>query len=99
MAGGRRRILAPAADRADLRLGPDRSSADAPRPLLAPDHARLVPWVLVLAPLGQSVGDNWESRRHNLGYLDYVVAAALLAAVAWWLRKRRGDSDSDAAPA
>lgn len=58
-----------------------------------------IPWVLALALLGQSVGDNWESWRHNLGYLDYVVAAAILGAVAWWLLKRRRDDDSDAAPA
>ncbi|HEX4307430.1 MAG TPA: hypothetical protein VHZ54_15455 [Solirubrobacterales bacterium] len=24
----------------------------------------------------QEVGDNWETWRHNLGYIDYVVAAA-----------------------
>jgi membrane protein DedA with SNARE-associated domain len=58
-----------------------------------------LPWVLALALLGQSVGDNWESWRHNLGYLDYVVAAAILGAVAWWLLKRRRDDDGDAAPA
>jgi membrane protein DedA with SNARE-associated domain len=58
-----------------------------------------IPWVLALALLGQSVGDNWESWRHNLGYLDYVVAAAILGGLAWWLLKRRSDDDSDAAPA
>jgi membrane protein DedA with SNARE-associated domain len=57
-----------------------------------------IPWVLALALLGQSVGDNWESWRHNLGYLDYVVAAAILGGIAWWLLKRRSD-DGDAAPA
>ena len=56
-----------------------------------------IPWVLALALLGQSVGDNWESWRHNLGYLDYVVAAAILVGIGWWLLKRRGDND--AAPA
>jgi len=58
-----------------------------------------IPWVLALALVGQSVGDNWESWRHNLGYLDYVVAAAILGGIAWWLLKRRGDNDGDAAPA
>jgi membrane protein DedA with SNARE-associated domain len=58
-----------------------------------------IPWVLALALIGQSVGDNWESVRHNLGYLDYVVAAAIVAGIGWWLLKRRGDDDSDAAPA
>jgi membrane protein DedA with SNARE-associated domain len=58
-----------------------------------------IPWVLALALLGQSVGDNWESWRHNLGYLDYVVAAAILGGIAWWLLKRRRDDGGDAAPA
>jgi membrane protein DedA with SNARE-associated domain len=58
-----------------------------------------LPWVLALALVGEAVGDNWETWRHNLGYLDYVVAAAILGAVGWWLLKRRGDSDGDAAPA
>jgi membrane protein DedA with SNARE-associated domain len=59
-----------------------------------------IPWVLALALLGQSVGDNWETWRHNLGYLDYVVAAAIIGGIAWWLLKRRSSSgDEDAAPA
>jgi membrane protein DedA with SNARE-associated domain len=59
-----------------------------------------IPWVLALGLLGQEVGDNWESWRHNLGYIDYVVAAAIVAGVAWWLLRRRRDEDSgDAAAA
>ncbi|MBS1882087.1 MAG: DedA family protein [Actinobacteria bacterium] len=57
-----------------------------------------IPWVLALALVGQGVGDNWESWRHNLAYLDYVVAAAIVVGIGWWLLKRRG-GDSDAAPA
>jgi membrane protein DedA with SNARE-associated domain len=58
-----------------------------------------IPWVLALALLGRGVGDNWESWRHNLGYLDYVVAAAIVLGVGWWLvRRRRGDGGG-AAPA
>lgn len=57
-----------------------------------------IPWVLALGLVGQGVGDNWESWRHNLAYLDYVVAAAIVVGIGWWLLKRRGD-DSDAAPA
>ncbi|HVV89387.1 MAG TPA: DedA family protein [Solirubrobacterales bacterium] len=53
-----------------------------------------IPWVLALALLGQSVGDNWESWRHNLGYVDYVVAAAIVLGVGWWLVRRRRDADS-----
>jgi membrane protein DedA with SNARE-associated domain len=52
-----------------------------------------IPWVLALALLGQSVGDNWESWRHNLGYIDYVVAAAIVLGAAWWLLRRRRDAD------
>ncbi len=59
-----------------------------------------IPWVLALGLLGQAVGDNWESWRHNLGYIDYVVAAAIVAGVVWWLLRRRRDEDSgDAAAA
>jgi membrane protein DedA with SNARE-associated domain len=56
-----------------------------------------IPWVLALALVGRGVGDNWESWRHNLGYLDYVIAAAIVIGIGWWLLKRRGDGD--AAPA
>jgi membrane protein DedA with SNARE-associated domain len=48
-----------------------------------------IPWVLALALLGQSVGDNWETWRHNLGYLDYVLVAAIVLGVGWWLLRRR----------
>ena len=53
-----------------------------------------IPWVLALALLGRSVGDNWEEWRHYLGYLDYVILAAALIGVAWWLIRRRGGSDA-----
>jgi membrane protein DedA with SNARE-associated domain len=59
-----------------------------------------IPWVLALGLLGQEVGDNWETWRHNLGYIDYVVAAAIVGGVAWWLVRRRRDEDGgDAAAA
>lgn len=52
-----------------------------------------IPWVLGLALLGQGVGENWESWRHNLGYLDYVIAAAIVLGIGWWLLRRRRDED------
>lgn len=58
-----------------------------------------IPWVLALALLGQQVGDNWESWRHNLGYIDYVVAAAIAIGIGWWLVRRRRDEDGGGATA
>lgn len=48
-----------------------------------------IPWVLALALIGREVGDNWEQWRHRLGYLDYLVLAALVFGVAYLLVKRR----------
>ena len=52
-----------------------------------------IPWVLALGLLGKAVGSNWEEWRHNLGYLDYLVLAAIVAGVVYLVAKRRrGDS-------
>src|SRR6476646_9270383 len=51
--------------------------------------AGCIPWVLMLALIGQSVGDNWEQWRDHLHYLDYLVAAAIIAGIAYLLIKRR----------
>jgi membrane protein DedA with SNARE-associated domain len=48
-----------------------------------------IPWVLALAILGEKVGDNWEEWRHKLGYLDYLVAVAIVAGVVYPIVKRR----------
>jgi membrane protein DedA with SNARE-associated domain len=63
--------------------------------------AGCIPWVLMLALIGQSVGDNWEQWRHRLGYLDYVVLAMIVAGVVYLLVKRRrnGGPDADEAAA
>jgi membrane protein DedA with SNARE-associated domain len=54
--------------------------------------AGCIPWVLALALVGEAVGDNWEDWRHKLGYLDYVVLAAIVAGVVYLIvrRRRRG---------
>ncbi len=54
--------------------------------------AGCLPWVLALAVLGNAVGDNWEDWKHNLEYVDYAVAAAIVAGVVYWLIRRRGAS-------
>jgi membrane protein DedA with SNARE-associated domain len=59
-----------------------------------------IPWVLALALIGQSVGSNWEDWRHKLGYLDYVVLAAIVIGVLYLIVKRRrgGGSVAEAVP-
>jgi membrane protein DedA with SNARE-associated domain len=50
-----------------------------------------IPWVLMLALVGRSVGQNWEEWREHLHYLDYAVVVAVLAlAVYLVMRRRRG---------
>jgi membrane protein DedA with SNARE-associated domain len=52
-------------------------------------------WITALGVLGNAVGSNWQSWRHNLEYVDYVAAALLVAAIAYLIvritRSRRGD--------
>jgi membrane protein DedA with SNARE-associated domain len=48
-----------------------------------------IPWVLALALIGRSVGANWESWRHHLAVLDYVIAAAIVAGAVYVIFKRR----------
>jgi len=55
-----------------------------------------VPWVLMLAIVGEKVGENWEDWRHKLGYLDYVVVAVIVVGVGYWLLKRRRGGGPDA---
>lgn len=58
-----------------------------------------VPWVLALALLGKGVGSNWEHWRHNIGYLDYVVLAAIVGGLVYWLLRRRRGRGADQEPA
>jgi membrane protein DedA with SNARE-associated domain len=50
-----------------------------------------IPWVLMLALVGKSVGENWEEWRDHLHYLDYLVVVGVIALGAYLLiRRRRG---------
>jgi len=61
--------------------------------------AGCIPWVLMLALVGEAVGDNWEDWRHKLGYLDYAVLAAIAAGVVYLIvRRRRGGGTAAEAP-
>ena len=58
-----------------------------------------IPWVLMLTFIGKQAGDNWESWKDNLHYVDYAVAAAIILGVIWLLvRRRRGPGASRPPP-
>src|SRR3954470_9898336 len=57
--------------------------------------AGCLPWVFTLAVIGHQAGDNWESWKDSLHYVDYAVAAAIVGGVAWlFIRRRRRRSDA-----
>ncbi len=50
-----------------------------------------LPWCLMLALIGVQVGAKWEEWHERLHFLDYIVAAAILAGIAYLIvRWRRG---------
>jgi membrane protein DedA with SNARE-associated domain len=52
--------------------------------------AGCIPWVLLLAFIGQQVGARWETWKDSLHYVDYaVVALVVIAVVALVVRSRR----------
>jgi membrane protein DedA with SNARE-associated domain len=54
-----------------------------------------VPWVLALTLLGEAVGKNWETLHTRLAFLDYVVAAMIVAGLTWLIvRIRRSPSSA-----
>ncbi len=57
-----------------------------------------IPWVLMLTLIGKAAGDNWESWKDSLHYVDYFVAACILGGLAYLLiRSRRGRPPGDPA--
>ena len=63
--------------------------------------AGCIPWVFMLTFIGKQAGDNWEDWKDSLHYVDYVVAAGIVAGVVYLIiRNRRGGGDQaeDAAP-
>src|ERR687895_2542288 len=56
-----------------------------------------IPWVLMLTFIGQQAGDNWESWKDNLHYVDYAVAASIVIGVVYLIvRNRRRKRESEA---
>jgi membrane protein DedA with SNARE-associated domain len=64
--------------------------------------AGCIPWVLMLTFIGQEAGERWTSWKDSLHYVDYAVAAAIVAGIAYLLfraRSRRRASGADRAAA
>jgi membrane protein DedA with SNARE-associated domain len=60
--------------------------------------AGCIPWVLMLTFIGQEAGERWTSWKDSLHYVDYAVAAIIVAGVAYLLlraRARRRGSRAD----
>jgi membrane protein DedA with SNARE-associated domain len=54
-----------------------------------------IPWVFMLTFIGKEAGDNWETWKDNLHYVDYAVVAAILVAIVYFVvRWRRGKPDA-----
>lgn len=58
--------------------------------------AGCLPWVFALAFIGQEVGARWEDWKNSLHYVDYAVAACIVAGVAYLIIKRRRGGGDDA---
>ena len=60
-------------------------------------------WCFAFAGAGYAAGDSWEDIHHAFRYLDYVVVAAVVAAVVWlgvrYRRRRRGNPSDGASDA
>ena len=49
-----------------------------------------LPWTFSLALAGHAIGAHWRGVAHAFRPASYVIAALIVAAVAWWLLRRRG---------
>jgi membrane protein DedA with SNARE-associated domain len=49
-------------------------------------------WCIPLAAIGYHWGPDWERIQHRLQFLDYPIALALMAAVAWFIWHRVQES-------
>jgi membrane protein DedA with SNARE-associated domain len=58
-----------------------------------------VPWVFALALIGREAGEKWEDWKDSLHYLDYAVAAMIVAGGVYLLLRRRSNGGPPAEPA
>jgi membrane protein DedA with SNARE-associated domain len=48
-----------------------------------------LPWCIGLVAIGNYAGSNWQQWEHRLGYLNYLIVAAIAALAGLWLLRRR----------
>jgi membrane protein DedA with SNARE-associated domain len=56
-----------------------------------------IPWIFMLTFIGKQAGDNWESWKDNLHYVDYAVAALIVIGAVWLFLRARRRRSADAA--
>ena len=64
--------------------------------------AGVIPWVFALALIGREVGHSWHSWKDSLSYVDYTVAALIIAGIVWAIvraMRRSGASQPATTPA
>jgi membrane protein DedA with SNARE-associated domain len=57
--------------------------------------AGCVPWVLMLAFIGERAGDSWEDWKDSLHYVDYAIAAAIVIGIVYLVLRARRRPPSD----
>ena len=55
-----------------------------------------IPWIFMLTFVGMQVGENWESWKDSLHYVDYAVLAMIVLGLAYLLVRRRRSSGAAA---
>ncbi|MEA2458925.1 MAG: hypothetical protein QOC95_1897 [Thermoleophilaceae bacterium] len=61
--------------------------------------AGCLPWVFLLAFIGKQAGDNWDSWKDKLHYVDYAVVALVVVGIVYLVvrgRRRRGGGEAAA---
>ena len=46
-----------------------------------------LPWCILLAFLGQKMGENWEKLRTYFHGLDWVILGLIIIGIVWWVRR------------
>jgi membrane protein DedA with SNARE-associated domain len=60
--------------------------------------AGCVPWVLMLTFIGKEAGSHWEDWKDSLHYVDYAVAAMIVAGLAYLVIRRRTGQPASESP-